>query len=791
MVLEDGLSRAVGWARALPRLSLVTALALAGCITARPAQRASQAMPVALAVVLDYEDSANEAPPPKAVTEQLVAILESRNLVPRALPFESYSADFATKRITASRLADLAAKAGDARTIALLETKVVFYSALSGMFRWTVYSKATIANVNKLSEAVTTETTFAMFMDYEHEREDAVLTAAARALAEQMGHVADDFLSVVSTPVKAAALERRPIGAADSIYFVMVDRFENGDPSNDGDVDKHDPQAFHGGDLQGVINRLDYIQKLGFTTVWLSPVFKMRTAKLDGHGAFHGYWVEDFTKIEPRFGTEEVLVKLSNELHRRGMKLMLDVVLNHVGYDAPLARQHPEWFHHNGDIKDWNDRKQLETYDVHGLPDLAQEREDVYQYLLATSLMWIDKVHPDGFRLDAVKHVPLTFWARYNEDIRRHAGQEFMLLGEDLDGDPERLARTLKEGKFTSVFDFPLRFAMIDVFCKDQPRAKLAAMLFEEQEYLQPNQLVTLLDNHDLSRLASACGGHRERIKSALAFLLTSRGTPVVMYGTEHLLDGENEPANRADMPAGDHAYLSDLISELLHFRAGSSEVLNTPATVIDAKAQSFLHMRATRDTAIALAVNDGDSAAPMSFRPVIARLPISIRALSATDEAVSMDDHTAELTLSPHVSGLFLLTSQQRDAFVPTRPAQPRTRRVRVSVDGAPTASGDDVLMAGGGSHLGNWDVARAIGPLHSEADGKRLATAIELPTDGVFEFKFVVKHKDGSLNWETRGNRYLLAGAGCTNFVWNSGDRCAQLESAMPADSALRTAQ
>jgi glycosidase len=339
------------------------------------------------------------------------------------------------------------------------------------------------------------------------------------------------------------------------IYFVMVDRFANGDSSNDLDADPTDPQAFHGGDLAGLISRLDWIQSLGFDTVWLSPIFSMRTSKWHGFGAFHGYWTYDLATLEPRFGDELLLAQLRRELDRRGMKLYLDVVLNHVGPDAPLVTQHPDWFHRRGGVTDWNDATQLVMNDVHGLPDLATEKPEVFEYLRRSAQKWIDLAKPDGFRLDAVKHLPLDFWAKFNGSL------EIARLGELLDGDPSLVAKTWREGRFTSMFDFPLGFAIADVFCRGESPAKLGAILTNDRRYPDPSQLVTLVDNHDLPRIVSLCGGDLEKVKQALAFMILMRGTPSLTWGTEVGLDGAKEPDNRKSMQFVDHPLRAHLSS--------------------------------------------------------------------------------------------------------------------------------------------------------------------------------------------------------------------------------------
>lgn len=364
-----------------------------------------------------------------------------------------------------------------------------------------------------------------------------------------------------------------------SIYFVLVDRFANGDPANDGSIDPKDPQAFHGGDLQGVLEHLDHIQGLGFDTVWLSPVWKMRTEKFFEHGAFHGYWVQDPGQVEPRFGDEATLRRLADALHARQMKLVLDMVYNHVSFDSPLKSEHPDWFHPAEPIVHWDDPVEVQTHEVHGLPDLNQDNPEVDAWISGWTRHWMEAVHPDGFRIDAVRHMPVDFLHRLSVDVRSWSNPNFYLLGELFDGDPLVVRDTITAAGLSSAFDFPLHYAMVDVFCKDQPLGRLASVLSLDPLYGDPEKLVTFLDNHDVGRITSACRGDASRIRKALAFLLTARGTPSLYYGTEWGLSGEKEPENRGDMPwTGEPPFASE-IRDLLKkrdvlWRRGRTEVL-------------------------------------------------------------------------------------------------------------------------------------------------------------------------------------------------------------------------
>jgi glycosidase len=538
--------------------------------------------------------------------------------------------------------------------------------------------------------------------------------------------------------------------SADAIYFVLVDRFANGDRANDGAIDPADPSAFHGGDLQGVIDHLDDLKALGIRTVWLSPVFKMRTEKFFGYGAFHGYWTYDLSQVEPRFGTDAQLRKLSDELHKRGMRLLLDLVVNHVGPDAPLLKERPEWFHGKGPLKNWDDPEELTTHDVHGLPDLAQEREEVYRFLMDATLRWVREVRPDGFRLDAVKHVPLSFWARFNGELHS-ASPGLFLLGEMLDGDPALLAKVGAQGKFDAMFDFPLGFALVDVFCKDQAPARLGAVFSSDRLYADPDSLVTLLDNHDLPRVMSQCGGDVERVRQALTVMLTARGTPSLLYGTESGLTGAKEPENRGDMQFEGNAVLRSTIASLLELRKQHPALVQGVPLTLEAEPGLFAYARVTPGEVAVISVN-------RRKEPVTLRLPAD---LASGVEWV--EPAAAPLTVAPGSVLVAFGRPAAPNGFaalhrraVSQRAGEPK-RKLELSLQGAPVGAAEEIYLVGSSPEAGAWNADHALGPF--SADGRLTAL---LPIGTVLEFKFVVRAKGAKPRWEDGDNRLLLVEPG-----------------------------
>lgn len=559
---------------------VAAAVLTSGCLTKIPPQRLATRAPIAVAFAVDDLETV-----PEGFRSKIFEVLESRNLEAKEIPSSVVNA----QRLTTERWKAASAAAGDAPFVLLLEVRAQFFTQIQGRFRWTVTVKFSAGRTG--DPPTQDQSDFPAVMLFEHERHADAMDAAADFVASRLKPLIDGILVGVGGTVDAGATAMAP---GDTIYFVMVDRFENGDPSNDGLIDRADPAAFHGGDLAGLRKRLDWLQALGVGTVWLSPISKMRTEKFHGYGAFHGYWVERLEQLEPRFGTEAELAALRDELEARGMGLMLDLVLNHVGPDTALTKEHPDWFHRRGSISDWSDPQQLVMNDVQGLPDLASEREDVYAYLRGASLSWVQRARPRGFRLDAVKHMPVEFWRRFNADVK------VPTLGEYLDGDTERLASVWKGGGFTSMFDFPLRFAMVDVFCKGESPARLGVVLTEDRRYEHPEALVTLLDNHDLPRLATEC---RENSAAAVKLLYAMRGVPSIIWGTEVGLAGEKEPETRASMRFDAAHPMHAVVADAALLRRSHPSLRGSVTRVVAASEGSITLRRVAADEAATIDV--------------------------------------------------------------------------------------------------------------------------------------------------------------------------------------------
>jgi len=723
-----------------------------------------------VALVFDAEEERSVGTVPEEVERSIDLRLQDRNLAPQFVDLESFGEDFARRRATRHRFAWLGDQPEAAELLILVESRATFYSQMGGRYRWTVSVKATVGRPEASELSVDASFEVPVFLQFAHEQAPDALRAASSVIVRRLDRLVDTALGdpeapweleePSQNPSQGTAREARPRtrrqasgpGQLGLMYFVLVDRFANGNEANDENVDRDDPQAFHGGDLQGLIDRLDYLQDLGVETVWLSPITASRDDKVDGHGAFHGYWVEDPGSVDPRFGTEADLVSLSEQLHKRGMKLLLDVVTNHVAYDAPLTSEKPQWFHGLGDIENWDDPDEVVTHDVHGLPDLAQEHDEVYNWLVEHSLSWIKRVQPDGFRLDAVRHVPLDFWHRYNAELREAAGTDFVLLGEMFDGSPAVLSRVWGQGGFGALFDFPLHYALVDVFCRGAHPGRLASVLDADRRYDHPERLVTFADNHDLPRVMSACGGDEDRVRRLLAFQLTTRGTPCLTYGVEVDLEGEGEPANRGDMEfpkKGLQSSTAQLISDLSRIRQEHPALRSGQTRILALDDDLFAYVRIADSGTALVALNQGTTARqvvlPTNSNPTTSQPSRALDLLSGRRVELPLDIEPGSVRVFD-ISALW-------PGGQHTAPAEQRT--VEVQVRNAPLRDGDSLVIVGASPELGDWDPSSGAGPLKQEGDAAFWGTSLE--TGRVWEYKLVIRRADGSTTWEDRANRYL----------------------------------
>ncbi len=375
----------------------------------------------------------------------------------------------------------------------------------------------------------------------------------------------------------------------DVIYLIMPDRFANGDQSNDdpsiskGLFDRGKGRRYHGGDLQGVINRLPYLKDLGVTALWLNPIYdnnnQLDTREVydnEPTTGYHGYGAVDFYAAEEHFGDLRKFREFVDAAHSLGIKVIQDQVANHTGPYHPWVKDppNPTWFNGteaNHIDENWqthllmdrsatDELKQpvLDGWFVNILPDLNQNDPEVAKYIIQNTLWWIGVSGLDAIRQDTLPYVPRRFWREWMTAIKREY-PNVNVVGETLDGLPSQVAffqggATRFDGidsKIDAEFDYPLFFPLRRVFGEGQSIKQLVDILNQDYLYPAPQNLVTLLGSHDVSRFMNERGATIDGLKLAFTFILTVRGVPQLYYGDEIAMPGGNDPDNRRDFPGG------------------------------------------------------------------------------------------------------------------------------------------------------------------------------------------------------------------------------------------------
>lgn len=384
------------------------------------------------------------------------------------------------------------------------------------------------------------------------------------------------------------------------MYNVFVDRFFNGDPAND----KHLPDSlvlpkanYYGGDLAGVLRKVDegYFKDLGVNTLWLSPVVK----NADGpygqwndpptkFSSYHGYWPTSFTELDSHFGTADELKSLSASLHKAGMNILLDFVAHHVHQDHPYFKANPDiatnLYLPDGTLNTerWDEHRLTTWFDVF-LPTLNLGRPEVANLVSDSTVWWLNEFQLDGFRHDAAKHIPLSFWRMLTDKVKKQViyaeKRPVYQIGETY-GSKELIGSYLGSGLLDAQFDFNVFDAALGAFAGGRPFSPLANRLTESLEYYGHHNLMgNITGNQDRGRFISYAGGDlkfeenakeagwtREigvgnplgynRLQMMMAFIMTIPGVPVIYYGDEFGMPGGNDPDCRRMMRFGNQ--LSD-----------------------------------------------------------------------------------------------------------------------------------------------------------------------------------------------------------------------------------------
>lgn len=380
---------------------------------------------------------------------------------------------------------------------------------------------------------------------------------------------------------------RKSFDASDVMYLLMPDRFANGNPNNDSSPELQEkanrslPGGRHGGDIQGIINNLDYIKELGATAIWSTPMCEDN----DKGYSYHTYGQSDVYRIDPRYGTNEEYKKLADEMHKRGMKLIKDYVTNHWGAEHWMFKDMPtyDWFHQFPGYKQSNYRMTTQ-YDKNGskidaklcmdgwfvpsMPDLNQSNPLVLNYLIQNAIWWIEYADLDGFRVDTYSYNDKEGIAKWTKAITDEYPY-FNIVGEVWMHDQAQISYWQKDSPIAkiqsynsncpSVMDFTLHDVFGNVFNEDRADWSNGMIKFYENFvndflYADPNNLLIFLENHDTGRFNQIYQNDFKKYQLGMTIMATMRGIPQLYYGSEIGMAGDKGKGDadiRQDFPGG------------------------------------------------------------------------------------------------------------------------------------------------------------------------------------------------------------------------------------------------
>ncbi|MGC6431672.1 MAG: glycoside hydrolase family 13 protein [Jejuia sp.] len=386
--------------------------------------------------------------------------------------------------------------------------------------------------------------------------------------------------------------------SSDAVYLIAPDRFANGNPENDvvlgmkeEAINRKDNYARHGGDIQGISDHLDYIDDMGFTAIWSCPLLTNDMPQ----SSYHGYAITDYYQVDPRYGTLEDYVKLSSELQKRGMKLVMDQVANHCGLEHWWMKDLPfkDWINHQAhyeeNIENWtgdmskttNHRRTINQdiyaskldkenmnigWFVSAMPDLNQRNLFMARYTIQNSIWWIETANLGGIRQDTYPYPDKDFMSQWAGEIMTEY-PNFSIVGEEWSLNPLLIGywqdgannRDGYESNLKSPMDFAMQRLIVEALNEEEQWDKGLVQIYEglanDFHYASPKDIMVFPDNHDMSRIFTQLHGNVINTKMALSYLLVLPRIPQIYYGTEILMHDFDKPGDhgliRSDFPGG------------------------------------------------------------------------------------------------------------------------------------------------------------------------------------------------------------------------------------------------
>lgn len=479
---------------------------------------------------------------------------------------------------------------------------------------------------------------------------------------------------------------KQGISSKDAIYLLMPDRFSDGDTANDEvegmiqGVERNNPDSRHGGDIEGIINHLDYIADMGFTALWINPLVENNNYK----ESYHGYAITDFYKIDPRFGTNADYLRLVDSAHMKGIKVINDMVFNHSSTNHWFVRDLPmdNWIHHwkdstlsnfRGETNNdpyasiWDKKLTTEGWFDHHMADLNQTNPYLMRYLTQNSIWWIEYAGIDGIRMDTYPYPDKTAmadWARIIMELY----PSFTIIGEVWQQNPPHTAywqdNNVNKDNYRSwlpsVTDFPTYYALKDGLMEKEDWThgfrRLYYILSQDFLYRDANMLTIFPDNHDLDRFYTSIGEDIDKYEMGIAYILTTRGIPQIYYGTEVLMTGDKSKSHgriREDFPGGwasdtinaftgnglsdNQIEAQNYIKKLLNWRKSSLAVTQGKLTHFIPENDIYVYFRYTNAQTIMIILNKNETSIDLNTKRYAERMLDFEKAVNViTDEVIT-----------------------------------------------------------------------------------------------------------------------------------------------------------
>ena len=502
----------------------------------------------------------------------------------------------------------------------------------------------------------------------------------------------------------------------DVIYFLMPDRFADGDVSNNdpakskGLYDRKQGRFYHGGDFQGVIDKLPYLKSLGVTAIWMTPVYDnndkldFKEVYADEKGVkqpstgYHGYGATDMYAVDEHLGDAKKLRELIDKAHSMGIKMIQDQVANHTGPYHVWANDPPTatWWngtlekHPNNNWQKWTAMnpyatRQTQARNIDGwfidiLPDFNQDDPEVARYLTQNSLWWLETYGFDTIRMDTLPHVPRTFWEKWGTAIHKEY-PKVNILGELYDGDPALLAyfqsgRRGFDGVDTNIdtlYDYSLFYTLRSAFAQGNSIRDVQKMFAHDWLFPNPQVLTTFIGLHDMERFMNEKGATVEGLKLAQTLIMTSRGTPLLYYGDELAMRGGGDPDNRKDFPGGfagdkQDAFTADgrtaeendvwnHVAKLGALRKQLEPLRDGKTLFVLDEEQQTAYVRATENQAVLMIFNNDTKPVEVSFdvsmiKQFAANAVLTDRLSAVSD--IKIENGAVKLTIPARTAGIY-----------------------------------------------------------------------------------------------------------------------------------------